>query len=103
MNAVIIYDVNISSDVNEFVEEFSKQAIFSLIDMFLKYNQLTLAKECWNMTVIQMILRLLQQIIILMKEINSVAQFVHAIIKILNSLISKKCYVFINDIRVKES
>jgi hypothetical protein len=103
MNAVTIRDVNMSLDVDEFFEEFDKMIIFFLIDMFSEYNQLILAKECRDITVIQIILELLRQIMLLQEEVNSVAQFVRVMIKILESLISELCRVFLDDIDVKNS
>jgi len=44
MNKIIIRDVNLLSDVNEFFEEFVDMIMIFLIDLFSEYNQITLTK-----------------------------------------------------------
>jgi hypothetical protein len=44
INKIIIRDVNLLSDVNEFFEEFVDMIMIFLIDLFSKYNQITLTK-----------------------------------------------------------
>jgi len=44
MNKIIIKDVNLSSDVNEFFKEFIDMIIISLIDLFSEYDQIMLTK-----------------------------------------------------------
>ncbi len=44
MNKIIIRDVNLLSDVNEFFEEFVDMIMISLIDLFSEYDQITLTK-----------------------------------------------------------
>jgi alpha-glucuronidase len=44
INKVIIKNVNVSSDVNEFFKEFIKMIMISLINLFSEYNQITLSK-----------------------------------------------------------
>ena len=48
-------------DANEFMEEFSRMAIASLIDLFSGYDQITLDERDRDMTVIHTPLRLLCQ------------------------------------------
>jgi len=44
MNKIIIRDVNLLSDVNEFFEEFINMIMIFLIDLFSEYDQITLTK-----------------------------------------------------------
>ncbi len=44
MNKIIIRDVNLLSDVNEFFEEFVDMIMIFLIDLFSEYDQITLTK-----------------------------------------------------------
>ncbi len=44
MNKIIIRDVNLLSDVNEFFEEFVDMIMISLINLFSEYDQITLTK-----------------------------------------------------------
>ncbi len=44
MNKIIIRDVNLLSDVNEFFKEFVNIIMISLIDLFSEYDQITLTK-----------------------------------------------------------
>ncbi len=44
MNKIIIKDVNLSSDVNEFFKEFIDMIMISLIDLFSEYDQIMLTK-----------------------------------------------------------
>ena len=44
MNKIIIRDVNLLSDVNEFFKEFVDMIMIFLIDLFSEYDQITLTK-----------------------------------------------------------
>jgi len=44
MNKIIIKNVNLFSNVNEFFEEFINMIMIFLIDLFSKYNQIMLTK-----------------------------------------------------------
>ncbi len=100
MNKIIIRDINLFSDVNEFFKEFVDMIMIFLIDLFSEYNQITLTKIYQDLTMFMTSLRLLQQMMLLQDVINFVAQFVRVIIKILKNLL-KICRSFLNDIEVK--
>ncbi len=102
MNKIIIRDVNLLSDVNEFFEEFVDMIIIFLIDLFSEYDQITLTKIYQDLTVFMTSLRLLRQTTLSQDVINFVAQFVRVIIKILKNLL-EICRSFLNDIEVKKS
>ncbi len=102
INKIIIRDVNLLSDVNEFFEEFVDMIMIFLIDLFSKYNQITLTKIYWDLTVFMTSLKLLQQTTLSQDVINFVAQFVRIIIKILKNL-HEICRSFLDDIEVKKS
>ncbi len=73
-----------------------------LIDLFSEYNQITLTKIYWDLTVFMTYLRLLRQPTLSQDIINFVAQFVRIIIKILKNLL-EICRSFLDDIEVKKS
>lgn len=102
-NAMTIRDVNMSSNVNEFAEDFDEMMIISVVDLLSEYDQITLNERDRDMTVIQTSLELLRQTTILQDEINSVTQFVRIIEKILQNIISKLERVFIDDVDIKDS
>ena len=101
MNKIIIRDVNLLSDVNEFFEEFINMIMIFLIDLFSEYDQITLTKIYWDLTAFMICLRLLQQTTLSQDVINFVAQFIKVIIKILKNLL-EICRSFLNDIEVKK-
>lgn len=88
-------------DTDEFMEEFSGMAVASLINLFSGYDQITLDERDRDMTGIQTPLRLLQQTTLLQGALNSVAQFVRIISKILEPICPTAARVFLNDISVK--
>ncbi len=100
MNKIIIKDVNLLSDMNEFFKEFIDMIMIFLIDLFSEYNQITLTKIYQDLTVFMTSLKLLWQTMLSQNVINFVAQFVRVIIKILKNLL-KICKSFLNDIEVK--
>ena len=100
MIKIIIKDVNLSSDVNEFFKEFIDMIMISLIDLFSEYDQIMLTKIYWNLTMFMTFLKLLWQTMLSQNIINFVAQFVRVIIKILKNLL-EICKSFLNDIEVK--
>ena len=88
-------------DADEFVEEFSRMAVASLIDLFSGYDQITLDKKDRDITVIHTPLRLLCQTTLLQEASNSVAQFIRIISKILKPVSPNTARVFLDNIRVK--
>jgi hypothetical protein len=103
MNRVIIRDANLSSAIDEFSEEFADCAIVSLVNLFSEYDQLSLIEKCRDMIVFMISLELMRMIIILMRAINSVAQFVRMINKIIVDHVLHHALSFVNDIEVKKS
>ena len=83
MNEMIIRDVNLSFNVEKFSKKFADILITSLINFFFDYDQITLAEKCQNLTTFMISLELLKMIKLSQKIINSIAQFVKMIIKIL--------------------
>ena len=83
------------------MEEFSRIAVASLINLFSGYDQITLNKKDRDITVIYTLLRLFYQTILLQGVSNSVAQFVRIIFKILEPISLNVVRVFLNNIRVK--
>ena len=102
INKIIIRDINLLSDVNEFFKEFINIIMIFLIDLFSKYDQIILTKIYQDLTVFMTFLRLLRQTMLLQDVINFVAQFVRIIIKILKNLL-EICKSFLDDIEVKRS
>jgi len=103
INKVTIQDVNISLNIEQFVKEFAELQIVNLINMQSEYDQIELNKKSHNLTDFIMMLDLLRNCTFIQSETNSVAQFCQTMIQILENLISDVCYMFFDDIAVKES
>ncbi len=101
MNKIIIRNINLLSDMNEFFKEFIDMTMIFLIDLFSKYNQIMLIKIYWNLTAFMTSLRLLRQTTLSQDVIHFVAQFVRIIIKILKNFL-EICRSFLDDIEVKK-
>ena len=83
MNEVIIRDVNLSFNVKKFSKEFADMLITSLINFFFNYDQVMFVEKCRDLTTFMISFELLKIIKFSQKIINSIAQFVKMIIKIL--------------------
>jgi len=59
MNKIIIKDVNLLSDMNEFFKEFIDMIMIFLIDLFSEYDQITLTKIYQDLTMFMTFLKLL--------------------------------------------
>jgi alpha-D-ribose 1-methylphosphonate 5-triphosphate synthase subunit PhnL len=103
MNRVIIRDANLSFAIDEFSEEFADCAIVSLVNLFSEYDQLSLIEKCRDMIVFMISFELMRMIIIFMKAINFVTQFVRVINKIIVDHVLHHALSFVNDIEVKKS
>ena len=103
INKIIIHNIMISSNVEQFVKKFSELKTVSLMNMQFDYDQVALAKKSCDITDFMMMLNLLRNCIFIQNEINSVVQFCRTMIQILQNLISIVCQMFLNDIAVKES
>ncbi len=102
MNRVIIRNANLFSAINEFSEKFVDCVIVSLVNLFSEYDQLSLTKKCRDMIVFMTSFDLVKMIIIFMKTINSVTQFVRMINKIIVDHVFHHAFSFVNDIEIKE-
>lgn len=104
MNKVTIKNANLPPSADEFSEKFAECQIISLIDFFAKYDQMKLNIQSRDMTAFMTSLELLKMITPPMGVINSVAQFVRVMTKILlNHIKNERAKLFLNDIIVKES
>jgi len=103
INKIMIWDANISLNIEQFIKEFAKLQIINLMNMQSKYNQIKLNKESCDLTDFMMMLNFLRNCILIQNRTNSVMQFCWAMIQILKNLISDVCYIFFNNIAVKES
>ena len=83
INEIIIRDVNLLFNVKKFSKEFADMLITSLINFFFNYDQVMFVEKCRNLTTFMTSLELLRMIKLFQKIINSIAQFVRMIIKIL--------------------
>jgi len=101
INKVTIRDVNISSNIEQFVKEFIDLQAVSLMNMQSEYDQIKLDKKSRDMTGFMTVLGLLQHCTLIQEGTNSVAQFCRAIVQILKDLISNVCRMFLNNIVVK--
>ena len=102
MNKVIIHNTNMSFSVNKFFKNFAECVIASLIDFFSEYDQIELNEACQDMTVFMTFIELLRMKILLQGAINLIAQFIQIVSKIIKNHISAKCWLFFDDIEIKE-
>jgi hypothetical protein len=70
MNRVIIRNANLFSAMNEFSEKFADCVIIFLMNLFFKYDQLSLIKKCKNMIAFMISFDLMKMITIFMNAIN---------------------------------
>src|SRR5207248_10464180 len=101
MNVVIRRDVNLPLLVDKFVEEFVGYYITSLVNLYSRYNQMTLNPKSRDITAFFTLLRLLRYTTLPMGATNSVAQFVQIMNLILEDINLVIVMPFLNDIRVK--
>ena len=78
-NKVTWRDANLPFNPDEFAELFAGQQISTLINIFSKYDQCTLAEDCRDFTTFMTPLGLLRVTIIPMGGTNSVGQFVRIV------------------------
>jgi hypothetical protein len=103
MNRVTIRNANLSSSIDEFFENFADCAVASFIDLFSKYDQIELNRQSRDLIAFMTSIKLLRITILLMRAINSVAQFVRIIMKILIDYILDVARSFLDDIEIKSS
>ena len=72
MNKIIIRNANLSSNCEDFTEDFVSMTVSSLLDFYADYDQMKLNKESRDMTAFQTSLELLRMITILIRVINLV-------------------------------
>ena len=78
MNKIIIRNVNLLLNCEDFVKNFVSMTMSLLLDFYADYDQMKLNKESRDMTAFQTSLELLRMTTIFMKVTNSVRQFVQA-------------------------
>jgi hypothetical protein len=103
MNKVIIRNVNLSSSMNEFFENFAKCVMIFLMNFFSEYDQMTLNKKSRDMTMFMTFIELYRMTTLSQRVINFVAQFCRIVTKILEEHISRTTRQFVNDFEVKKA
>jgi hypothetical protein len=91
------------SAIDEFSEEFADCAIVSLMNLFFKYDQLSLIEKCRDMIAFMTSFDLMKMTTISMKTINSVTQFVQIVNKIIADHVFHHALSFVDDIKMKKS
>ena len=102
INKIIIYDVIISSNIEQFMKEFSEIKTVSFVNMQFSFDQITLKKKSCDLTEFMTVLELLWNCTLIQNRINSIIQFCKVMIQILEDLILTVCWMFLDDIAVKE-
>src|SRR5438034_11704151 len=102
MNKVIIRDVNLLSNCEDFTKDFVSMTVSSLLDLYADYDQMKLNKESRDMTAFQTSLSLLRMTTIFIRVMNLIRQFVQATQQILAKYISHDMIVYLNDVEVKD-
>ena len=70
INEVIIRDVNLSFNVEEFVKEFAKMCVAFLIDFFSEYDQIILIEKFRDLTAFMIFLNLFRMTRLSQSAIN---------------------------------
>ena len=70
MNEIIIYNVNLSFNVEKFSKKFINMLITFLINFFSDYDQITFAEKCQNLTIFMISFKFLRMIKLSQKIIN---------------------------------
>lgn len=86
----------------KFSEEFARYSISFFIDFFFGYNQIELNKKSQSLIRFTIYLGFIQIITLAQDTINSVAQFIRILLKILSSHLRNGTPLFLDDIRVKD-
>ena len=102
MNKIIIKNVNLLLNCENFTKNFANMIMSSLLNFYINYDQMKLNEKSRNMTMFQTFLKLLRITIIFMRITNSVEQFVWAMQWILAKHISHDVIVYLNDVEVKD-
>ena len=101
MNVVTRRDANLPLLVDEFVDEFARCYIISLVDLYSRYNQMSLDPKSRDLTAFFTLLGLLRNTTLPQGATNSVAQFVRIINLILEDINLVVAMLFLDDVRVK--
>ncbi|KAJ9481739.1 hypothetical protein VN97_g11725 [Penicillium thymicola] len=101
LNSVTVRDANLPPNVDEFAEDFSGMMVCSMVDLFSGYDQITLARECRDMTAIQTPIGLLRMTTILQGGANSVGQCQRIVQFILADDYGKRVKAFLDDFGIK--
>ena len=92
MNEIIIRNVNLSFNIEEFSKEFAKMYVASLIDFFFEYNQMILTEKSRDLTAFMISLSLLRMTRLSQNAIYSITQFVRVVIEIFKKhIIASRC------------
>ena len=98
-NSETVRDVSLPTNMKEFNERFAEQVISSLMDFFAGYEQLPLAVESRDITVIEMEPGLMRFIILQQESTNNIATFVRIVNKI-QSCCRDMFWAFLNNVGV---
>ena len=86
-NKVIIRNVGIGPNINEFVEAFVGRSIYSIRDMHSEYDQFQLSLDGRDITTMQTLVKLVRMCILLQGATNSVAHIINTTNKVLKDCI----------------
>jgi hypothetical protein len=103
MNRMTVRNANLFSSIDEFFENFADCAAASLIDLFSEYDQVELNRQSRDLIAFMTSIESLRMTILSMRAINSVAQFVRIVMKILIDHILNVARSFLDDIEIKNS
>ena len=103
MNGVIIRDINLSLNLNEFAKDFAKMSVSLLMNYFSGYKNFPSHAESRDMIAIIILLDFLRQTTLLQEATNSIAQCQRALITILKKNLSHDARVYINNVMIRGS
>ncbi len=101
MNTVMRRDANLPLLVDEFTDKFVRCYITSLVDLYSRYNQMSLDPKSRDLTAFFTLLRLLRNTTLPQGATNSIAQFVQIMNLILEDINPVVAMLFLDNVRVK--
>ena len=101
MNAVTLRDAFTAPSIDEFVEDFVGQKLYTVADFFSGYDQISLSAESRDLTAFETAIGLLRSTTLPQGATNSVAQFQRSVVTLLDDLIPTVARAFVDDVVIR--
>lgn len=101
MKKVTIKNFSLNSIVDEFAKVFVGRAIYSIVNLYSRYNRFQLAIQSRDLTIICTSFELVKMCTLSQGAMNSVAHIMNGMDKVLRDFILKKTMSFLDDVIMK--